>query len=309
MKRQKNNVVDFEKARMKRDLELDGGVWDEQAFQEAEEEQQANEDRRVESRLVELYVEQRLGIRGVAKRMGISPTHARKLLCKHGINRRPQMRHPELQRDFFDCIDTPEKAYVLGLIWADGTLSEKTQQVRVRLAVEDVELLTKIGALIGITKLHPIPPAGNAVSWQVGLYISSKQIVNALLRLGLTEAKDYTLPQAVLPSETLRRDFVRGLIDGDGCLQMGRGVLPRLSFRNRNASLRGYVAEYLESITGQPTKRDGSAYPSVYLSGAASVIAAKILYGDADLALERKRRMAQKFATWIPHRRGRLTIA
>jgi hypothetical protein len=257
-----------------------------------------------------MYVDEGLSIRQIGARLGMGHTLVRKQMVALGVARRPQMLHDALDRGYFDSIDTADKAYILGLLWADGTLDPNTCQVRLRLAAEDRTLLDEIGQRLGIGRLHEIAPSGNAKSDQVGLFISSKQIVSALQRLGLTPAKDYTLPQPVLPAAHLRGDFVRGLIDGDGCLQFVHGT-PRMSFRNRNAALRAVVQACWSDITDETAKLDATVhrqsqriYPSIYLSGRGSVRAARVLYANG-LMLPRKRTTADSFARWVPHRRGR----
>jgi hypothetical protein len=253
----------------------------------------------------ELYLARRLSVRQVASVLAVSATKARKDMVRFGVQRRAQSPHSALRRDFFDNIATAEQAYVLGLLWADGTLDTGTQQVRLRLEASDRPLLETIRALLNAAPLSTIAPSGNAKSPQVGLILSSKRMVDALLRLGLTEAKDQTLPTAVAPPAQLIGDFVRGLIDGDGCLKfVGEGRTPRIEFRNRNDSLRSIVSNYWFELTGERAhevrcvdSRTGRVYPSIYLSGAASVSAARVMYTNATLALPRKAALAQRFVS------------
>jgi hypothetical protein len=223
------------------------------------------------------------------------------------ISKNPARRHPALKRDFFDQIDSPEKAYALGLIWSDGNLLESTGQVRIRLQASDADILEKLRIAMGAGVLSVIHPSGNAKSEQRGLVLSSQSMVRALKQLGLCEAKDRVLPPPVSPPPEFTRDFVRGLVDGDGCLQFVNKT-PRVSFRNRNEGLRRIVADYWRGVTGTEPSLDGKkphkitqrVYPSIYLSGKNAVSATLKMYENSDLSIDRKRKMAAEFLAWIP---------
>lgn len=219
----------------------------------------------------------------------------------------PMIRHPDLDRTFFARIDSPEKAYLLGLLWADGSVDLRTKQVRLRLQESDSEVLLRASELVGGPRPKRIEPSGNAKSRQCSLTWSSAEMVSDLGRLGICPNKDHVLPQAVAIGGDLQRHFSRGLIDGDGCLQFVNRT-PRISFRNRNEALRDAVAEALREASGvcpsldgkKPHRVTGRVYPAIYLSGEAAVKGAKFLYRDGDLAIPRKLATARQFDGWIP---------
>lgn len=248
----------------------------------------------------DLYVAQGLGVREVASRVGVSPTTVLVDMRRLGIERRPQQRHPSLRRDFFDVIDTSEKAYLLGLVWADGTIDRSTMQVRVRLADVDRADMERMACVVGLSHLAEVLASGNAQQPQVGLVMSSHRMVAALCDLGMTEAKDYTLPAATLPEASLMRDFVRGLVDGDGCLTWAgeHKSTPRVSFKNRNTSLRAAVAGYWRQVSGEESRLDGD---SIYLSAAATRLACSDMYREGDLCLARKLKLARLFCCEPPN--------
>ena len=57
-----------------------------------------------------------------------------------------------IQEDFFDVIDTEEKAYVLGLLYADGYNNTDRNSVSLSLKESDKEILEKVTSLIQPTK-------------------------------------------------------------------------------------------------------------------------------------------------------------
>jgi surfactin synthase thioesterase subunit len=60
-------------------------------------------------------------------------------------------RKYQLKKDYFDSINTPEKAYFLGILYADGCNSPETNSVRLILTESDKTLLEQLSNLIHIT--------------------------------------------------------------------------------------------------------------------------------------------------------------
>ena len=113
--------------------------------------------------------------------------------------------------DYFEKIDTEDKAYFLGLLFADGNVYLKRHRVQITLSNEDAYILNKFAECINYSgKLYS----------DRGLYskliLPSKKMCNDLISLGCTANKSLTLkfPDKV-PSELLHH-FIRGYFDGDG---------------------------------------------------------------------------------------------
>lgn len=161
----------------------------------------------------------------------ISCTAINALLKRHGYNSKSQS---ELQRkypiieDFFDVINTQEKAYVLGLLYADGYNDTNKNSVALGLKESDKEILVKITDLIQPTKplqyinisYQPKRRGFENSQNQYRLAISNKHISQKLADLGCGKAKTHKLTfptEEQVPSHLIRH-FVRGYFDGDGCI-------------------------------------------------------------------------------------------
>ena len=139
---------------------------------------------------------------------------------------------PDLNHSFFNEIDTEEKAYTLGFILADGTISnkrEKQRRYRVRIGINerDRDILIKMAKAFEYSgKLYESPCKGysNGVGVMCGLYISSRGIWKALEKLGYANTPKYAYPAPKWLSEDLKRHFVRGIIDGDGSVNSGSSL-------------------------------------------------------------------------------------
>lgn len=152
----------------------------------------------------------------LAKYYNISSVAVNALLRRHGYKAKSQselQRKYNIDETFFDVIDTEEKAYFLGFLYADGCNATNRNAVTLSLKDDDKEILEKLNSL-----LQPEKPLGYRKSGQTTLLISNKHISQRLVELGCHRAKTYTL---VFPSEKqvpkhLVRHFVRGYFDGDG---------------------------------------------------------------------------------------------
>ena len=130
--------------------------------------------------------------------------------------------------DFFKCINTEEKAYILGFICADGHISE--DRLVITVAEKDLDILEKIrGAMHSnhpIKKIKRINPYNKTDRKQltlVELMIGRKELVEPLFNMGLSSNKTYTLNGDILKyiPKYLMRDFLRGYFDGDGLFSGG----------------------------------------------------------------------------------------
>lgn len=122
---------------------------------------------------------------------------------------------------FFDTIDTEEKAYWLGFMYADGSIKKRNY---VQLALIDEQPLRAFKAALKAD--HPITKEKNNRSHfnrrddtLFFLRIGSSRLANALVEKGcLLKKADRVFPTARQVPNSLIRHFVRGFFDGDGTL-------------------------------------------------------------------------------------------
>ncbi len=126
--------------------------------------------------------------------------------------------------DFFDEINTEEKAYILGLLYADGWNQTERNVIGIGLKESDKEILDKITNLmqptkpLGYYKKNKLKKGFENSQNEYRLVIANKHISERLVELGCGKAKTHNL---VFPTEEqvpkhLQRHFVRGYFDGDG---------------------------------------------------------------------------------------------
>jgi hypothetical protein len=119
-------------------------------------------------------------------------------------------------RDYFAAVDTPEKAYILGLLIADGHTNKSGYKVEISLAESDAGLLRAVADEMECdAPLRPVTNRDGSISMRLNL--CGKKLVSDLNNLGLFHDKSYT---AVYPAidPALEGHLVRGLWDGDGSI-------------------------------------------------------------------------------------------
>ena len=131
-----------------------------------------------------------------------------------------------VRHDYFSQVDTPVKAYVLGLLASDGIIASSDNGVGIKTKRADADLVrfvrdelspkSKIGEYI----LPPLP--GYTAERPYAVFsVGSAQMKADLAKFGVTPRKTFTIWWPNL-AERLVAAFTLGCFDGDGCLYRGR---------------------------------------------------------------------------------------
>lgn len=127
-----------------------------------------------------------------------------------------------LKENFFNCIDTEEKSYILGFICADGNV--ETNRIKITLSIKDLHILEDIkkslksNQKITFFKRKNPYTKGKEFCEMCNLTLNSVKLVKPLLKMNLHKDKTYSLNSSVLNfvPKHLVRHFLRGYFDGDG---------------------------------------------------------------------------------------------
>lgn len=138
------------------------------------------------------------------------------LLRSLEINVRPTGIQSKTNQTLFQKIDTPEKAYLVGLLSADGSINDRGS-ISLCLTESDRYLLDEINTKIlnGSGKIfisHKEDKKPRAV-----LSFNGVQLCKDLARFGIIPKKTYSLTSisSEIPNE-FYSDYILGLYDGDG---------------------------------------------------------------------------------------------
>jgi len=174
------------------------------------------------SLVIEKYYEL-MNLRNVGVFFGVSICPIKRILTENKINF--QQRRYFVNETYFDIIDSEEKAYWLGFLYADGYIRESKSGNSLglklsQLDIEHLELFKKcVGSShninLGISKT--ISKSGKEYfSHMATFQVYSKRFVESIKKQGFHSRKTFTIEKPNLKEEYYRH-FIRGFFDGDGC--------------------------------------------------------------------------------------------
>lgn len=154
--------------------------------------------------------------------------------CRHvGVKR------VTLNEHYFDVIDTYDKAYWLGFLFADGCNTGK--DIVIGLKDTDISVLEQfkldIESNVVIKHLDVFNKSVQKIIHSERLCVSSPIMCNALRELGMVKCKSKILKFPNIETKFLS-SFIRGVFDGDGCFH----IKSRTSRHGLDASFSIYSA-------------------------------------------------------------------
>ena len=155
--------------------------------------------------------------KNIIKEYGISDRHYQNIITKNGGELNKRVCKYEFNEDYFEKIDTEDKAYFLGFIIADGCIrdTETTKYMKLKLKFDDYVILEKM--IESTNYLGGVYYHKNKKYCE--LTLSGSKIINDLNKLGVVQNKTMFVKYPKI-SEELERHFMRGLFDGDGCISI-----------------------------------------------------------------------------------------
>ena len=231
--------------------------------------------------LMELYNEYK-NIRKIAEILEVNHKTISIWMKKHGIKTIGSQgaRKNNLNHDFFESIDSEEKAYWLGFIMADGCVykgsDESSLRLQINLKGSDVEHLEKFQNAIGSS--YKVQTKMIKTSSVCILKVNSTKMCRDLIALNVVPRKSLVAEMPLI-QEDLQKHYIRGYFDGDGCLD----------FVNKRIRARMVGTENMMSSIHEILKRNGIC-SSVY----------KPSTGKKVFSLEiAKKAEALSFSKWI----------
>lgn len=222
-------------------------------------------------------------LKSIAEDLNVSRNTIYKHLNKNG-NKRP----PLLNENFFENIDSENKAYWLGFIAADGCVGlwYKKYRLDIGLNSKDFNHLEKfhrdIESSISV-KVYP---------YRCQSSHTSDKLCNDLINLGIVPKKSLVLKYPNIHN-SMDRHFIRGYFDGDGCLyNYKNGKQWRISFLGTEDILKNIQKRLGTNVS---IRKKNKIY-TMYINGNKQV--ERILdymYKDCKIKLDRKHKLYKEF--------------
>jgi len=167
---------------------------------------------------------------------------------------------------------SPEMAYVLGYLYADGSL-EDASYLRgryVRVTSIDRSSILQIRKLLHSKHTVVIRKKEKPSRNQYFLRIGSHKLYDSLLRLGLYPNKSLTIQLPYIAEEFFSH-FVRGYFDGDGCvyLEFGKGKTRKKIIKRLSVIFTSGSKDFLEQLSVCLSKRLQEPCHKVYTNRSA----------------------------------------
>lgn len=241
---------------------------------------------------------QRWSTRKIALQYNCHHQTIKKILEKNNIeirNRSQARKKYFYDENFFEVIDTEEKAYWLGFISADGNILKKNHghskefRVRIQLANKDVEHLHKfnksLNGNLNIRQFIEKHKNGKEYS-KCDIYLDCSKMVSDLENKGLYENKSLTLKYPQNIPLKLEKHFIRGYFDGDGSFHYNKIKSDyRLSFCGTEEFLTNIMIFFNKKVK---LYCSGKIYQLSYGGKQQVYKMLNILYSDANIYLNRK---------------------
>ena len=210
-------------------------------------------------KIIEIYNNEYLkGVSTVklGKKYNVSPSYFCRWFHKLGLNVRSNKensRKYNINHDYFNNINTEEKAYWLGFLYADGYVISKDNSRYVGIAISSIDYNHLVKFNNDTNSTYPIHTyiqtsgySNNSEYCRV--VVTSDNMYNDLINHGVVEHKSNVLKPPQL-DHNLIKHFIRGYFDGDGsvwsCLNKKQNIPTySISFLGTDEMLL-YIMEYL----------------------------------------------------------------
>ncbi len=207
-----------------------------------------------------------------------------------------------LNENYFDEIDSPDKSYWLGMLLSDGCVYKN--KICLELELNDKNHVEKFRQSIGsnhiITEHFKESGYSKNGSWTARFSFSNKHMSDRLKEIGIIERKTYyAKPLNCIPKK-FEKDFWRGMVDGDGHVKVHQRFRKETNTITNNFStinlcgtkdicegFKNFCLNYINSKSNviKDSRKNCFRYT---LSHRNSIIITTLLYGGADIYMERK---------------------
>lgn len=218
-----------------------------------------------------------------------------------------------LDENYFKEIKTPSQAYILGFIYADGSINERSG-LRIVISKKDIDVLRFIQSELKTDIPIKINKNGYA-----DFYVNRKRMILDLIKHGICVNKTYKSQELPRVDDNLFTALLLGFFDGDGSIYTNNNEYT-VSFCSNKfvlSDIKTYLDQYnINSYLRQRHDTDYSWMLDIRGSQQINRIY-KLLYNDCPFCLERKKNLflgnlsnAEKYynSAWSINEKGEMAM-
>lgn len=242
-------------------------------------------------KILELF-EEKYSCRKISRELGINLNTVFNELRKNNKQIIPQKKYT-YNENIFENIDSEEKAYWLGFLFADGHVRlnnlKKIYRLKVSLSKKDEFHLKKFATFVGNVKIHNHKYKNKDY---VDLYVNNIKIVKDLIAIGCVPRKSLILEFPKITNHI--NHFIRGYFDGDGWASIEKNKkrlkIGFLGTLNMLSHIKNHIGNCLGVQLPSIFKR-GNIHMFTFGSKLYNKKIYDYFYKDATIFLERKRQV------------------
>lgn len=245
-----------------------------------------------EQLIKELYFDKEMSLSNISKEYNISYYKLKQVIKTEDlVLSRNYNINKNVNHNYFNNINSEEKSYFLGLLYADGYVCPETNRTGIQLQERDKGILQKFKFQIyGNSELTTYISKNPNHQNTTCLCVSSKQICDDLIRHGCIPRKSLILTFPTTVPDHLIHHFIRGYFDGDGHIPKklfndSITIVSTVMFNEKiklildNMQIYSRIYQHLNNKTTSVLKIS---------KGKSKIKFLEYLYNDASLYIERK---------------------
>lgn len=228
----------------------------------------------------------------LCKKFNVSEDTIRKWMRENNISTRT--RKYTLDENYFENIDSPECAYWVGFLSADGYASRRGELV-LELQERDYNHIEKFKKAIKSSAPIQTIKRGNLKQFtHYKLYIRGKKMVTDLSNYNIVSNKSLTFIPKNIP-EDLFKYWIIGYMDGDGCVYIAKNRI-KITFTGTYETL-SIIKNFFQSSNKirREHRCENNTYAFTLEVAKSEHFLSEINYKNLPFALERKKSVIAPF--------------
>jgi hypothetical protein len=197
--------------------------------------------------------------------------------------------------EFFNIIDSNDKAYTLGWIASDGHIRRK--RFTIKIADKDSYVLEYFSKLFSNGKIPIHHKTYDEKVWGI-LDVSSMKMTKCLIKHLKIDfgPKDFTVSFPSLADDKLTWAFIRGLFEGDGSIYISKFKRPRIVIASVSDNMKLPLMNFLKQfgIKSLFNKK------KISINGRYAAIMIEKMYDNEYFSLLRKKNICMEYIDWKP---------